>query len=209
MTAHVVVRDGVVTDFAQEVRACALGQASAAVLGGAVLGRTPAELAAAREAVATAEASVQAATVGSARRGAEKELRKAKKRLEKLESSAPAPVHPTKKVQKVTLTTGESYILLREEASPDVHTETWAQAVGQAIRKRLQGLIGLQVARAGLAIAQADTGHAKFERAEFRGVHARLRFSFFAPWPPCLQGRHAHGLWPLARLGQSKPSGLR
>jgi len=92
-----------------------------------------AEQAAAREAVATAEASVQAATVGSARRGAEKELRKAKKRLEKLESSAPAPVHPTKKVQKVTLTTGESYILLREEASPDVHTETWAQAVGQAM----------------------------------------------------------------------------
>ena len=51
VTAHVVVADGVVTDFAQEVRACALGQASAAVLGGAVLGRTPAELAAGRDAL--------------------------------------------------------------------------------------------------------------------------------------------------------------
>lgn len=51
VTAHVVVRDGVVAEFAQEVRACALGQASAAVLGGAVLGRTPAELAAGRDAL--------------------------------------------------------------------------------------------------------------------------------------------------------------
>lgn len=51
VTAHVVVADGVVTDFAQEVRACALGQASAAVLGGAVIGRTPAELAAGRDAL--------------------------------------------------------------------------------------------------------------------------------------------------------------
>ncbi|WP_134725539.1 iron-sulfur cluster assembly scaffold protein [Paracoccus luteus] len=48
ITAHVTLQDGRVTDFAQEVRACALGQASAAVLGAAVIGRTPAELAAAR-----------------------------------------------------------------------------------------------------------------------------------------------------------------
>jgi NifU-like protein involved in Fe-S cluster formation len=34
----VAVKDGVVTDFAQEVRACALGQASAAVLGANVIG---------------------------------------------------------------------------------------------------------------------------------------------------------------------------
>ena len=32
VTAHVVVTDGRVADFAQEVRACALGQASAGVL---------------------------------------------------------------------------------------------------------------------------------------------------------------------------------
>ncbi len=51
VTAHVVVSDGIVTEFAQEVRACALGQASAAVLGGAVIGRTPAELAAGRNAL--------------------------------------------------------------------------------------------------------------------------------------------------------------
>lgn len=51
VTAHVVVADGVVAEFAQEVRACALGQASAAVLGGAVIGRTPAELAAGRDAL--------------------------------------------------------------------------------------------------------------------------------------------------------------
>jgi len=51
VTVHVVVADGVVTEFAQEVRACALGQASAAVLGGAVIGRTPAELAAGRDAL--------------------------------------------------------------------------------------------------------------------------------------------------------------
>ena len=51
VTADVVVAGGVVTEFAQEVRACALGQASAAVLGAAVIGRTPAELAAARDAI--------------------------------------------------------------------------------------------------------------------------------------------------------------
>ena len=51
VTAHVVVSDGIVTEFAQEVRACALGQASAAVLGGAVIGRTPAELATGRDAL--------------------------------------------------------------------------------------------------------------------------------------------------------------
>lgn len=51
VTADVVVRDGRVAEFAQDVKACALGQASAAVLGGAVLGRTRAELEAARDAL--------------------------------------------------------------------------------------------------------------------------------------------------------------
>lgn len=51
VTADVVVTDGRVTDFAQDVKACALGQASAAVLGGVVIGRSLAELQAARDAL--------------------------------------------------------------------------------------------------------------------------------------------------------------
>ena len=49
-TVSVAVRmqDGKVSAFAQEVRACALGQAAAAVLGQAVIGRTLAELEAVR-----------------------------------------------------------------------------------------------------------------------------------------------------------------
>jgi len=42
---------GRVSRFGQEVKACALGQAAAAVVGGAVLGRTLAELEAARDAL--------------------------------------------------------------------------------------------------------------------------------------------------------------
>lgn len=44
--------DGRVADFAQEVRACALGQASAAVLGAGVIGRDAGELEAARTGLA-------------------------------------------------------------------------------------------------------------------------------------------------------------
>lgn len=51
VTADVVVTDDRVTDFAQDVKACALGQASAAVLGGVVIGRSLAELQAARDAL--------------------------------------------------------------------------------------------------------------------------------------------------------------
>ena len=51
ITADVVLKDGRVVDFAQEVKACALGQASAAVLGSVVIGRSLAELEAARDAV--------------------------------------------------------------------------------------------------------------------------------------------------------------
>ena len=51
VTADVVVRDGKVADFAQDVKACALGQASAALLGQVVIGRSLAELQAARDAV--------------------------------------------------------------------------------------------------------------------------------------------------------------
>lgn len=44
--------DGRVARFGQEVRACALGQASAAILGANILGRTAPELAAARDGLA-------------------------------------------------------------------------------------------------------------------------------------------------------------
>ena len=52
VTAQVVVEGGRVADFAQEVRACALGQASAALLGQVAIGRTAPELSAARDALA-------------------------------------------------------------------------------------------------------------------------------------------------------------
>lgn len=44
VTVDVVVEDGRVADFAQDVKACALGQASAAILGAHVMGATLAEL---------------------------------------------------------------------------------------------------------------------------------------------------------------------
>ena len=51
VTADVVVKGGRVAEFAQDVKACALGQASAAILGQVVLGRTLPELEAARDAL--------------------------------------------------------------------------------------------------------------------------------------------------------------
>lgn len=45
----VVVEDGKVVDFAQEVKACALGQAAASVLGAHVVGATAEELEVARD----------------------------------------------------------------------------------------------------------------------------------------------------------------
>src|SRR4051812_21462226 len=47
----VAVEDGRVSDFAQEVKACALGQAAAAVLGSHIIGATPAEVDEARNAL--------------------------------------------------------------------------------------------------------------------------------------------------------------
>ncbi len=49
VTVDVVMTDGKVTDFGQEVRACALGQASASLLGAAVIGCTANELEHARD----------------------------------------------------------------------------------------------------------------------------------------------------------------
>ena len=51
VSVEVKVADGAVTDFAQEVQACALGQASAAVLGDAVVGARVEEIEAARDAL--------------------------------------------------------------------------------------------------------------------------------------------------------------
>ena len=52
VTVDVTLAEGRVAGFAQDVKACALGQASAAILGGAVIGRSLAELTAARDALA-------------------------------------------------------------------------------------------------------------------------------------------------------------
>lgn len=51
VVVDVVVEDGRVVDFAQDVKACALGQASAAVLGAHVIGASVAELEGARDAL--------------------------------------------------------------------------------------------------------------------------------------------------------------
>lgn len=52
VTAEVVMEAGRVANFAQDVKACALGQASASVLGGAVIGQDRGAIAAARAALA-------------------------------------------------------------------------------------------------------------------------------------------------------------
>ncbi len=48
VTVDVKVEDGRITDFGQDVKACALGQASAAVVGANVIGRSQAEVETAR-----------------------------------------------------------------------------------------------------------------------------------------------------------------
>ncbi|MDP2740902.1 MAG: iron-sulfur cluster assembly scaffold protein [Pseudorhodobacter sp.] len=52
VAAQVVLQDGRVSEYAQDVRACALGQASASVLGAAILGRNLSELETARDQLA-------------------------------------------------------------------------------------------------------------------------------------------------------------
>jgi NifU-like protein involved in Fe-S cluster formation len=51
VTADVTVRDGKIEDFAQNVKACALGQASSAILGQHVIGQDRTTIAAARDAL--------------------------------------------------------------------------------------------------------------------------------------------------------------
>ncbi|MCU9846567.1 iron-sulfur cluster assembly scaffold protein [Defluviimonas sp. WL0024] len=49
VTVDIVVGDGRITDYGQDVKACALGQASAALSGAAMIGRTRAEVERARD----------------------------------------------------------------------------------------------------------------------------------------------------------------
>lgn len=49
VTVDVNLQNGVVTDFGQDVKACALGQATSSIMGRHVVGSTPAELRALRE----------------------------------------------------------------------------------------------------------------------------------------------------------------
>lgn len=51
VTVDVVLRDGVIVEYAQDVKACALGQASAAIVGAHVVGCTPDEVRAGRDAL--------------------------------------------------------------------------------------------------------------------------------------------------------------
>lgn len=51
VTIDLAVKDGVVSDFAHEVRACALGQASSSIMGRTIVGRPVAELRDVRDAM--------------------------------------------------------------------------------------------------------------------------------------------------------------
>ena len=51
VTVDLILRDGVVSDFAHDVKACALGQASSAIMARTVIGSTPEELRSVREAM--------------------------------------------------------------------------------------------------------------------------------------------------------------
>jgi NifU-like protein involved in Fe-S cluster formation len=51
VTVDLTMREGRVADYAQDVKACALGQAAASVVGGAIIGCSPAEVVAARDAL--------------------------------------------------------------------------------------------------------------------------------------------------------------
>ena len=49
VTIDVVMKDGKVAEYGQDVKACALGQASASIVGRAVIGTTPAQIIAGRD----------------------------------------------------------------------------------------------------------------------------------------------------------------
>ena len=68
IVVDVTYNNGRVTDFAQDVKACALGQASASVLGAHVIGASLAELEAARDAFRSMLKSGRARAAGPLRR---------------------------------------------------------------------------------------------------------------------------------------------
>ncbi len=49
VTVDIKMHDGVITNYGQDVKACALGQASAAIMAGSVIGRTKEEIETARD----------------------------------------------------------------------------------------------------------------------------------------------------------------
>ena len=49
VTVDVVLKDGKISDYAQDVKACALGQAAASVIGSAIIGQTPETIARGRD----------------------------------------------------------------------------------------------------------------------------------------------------------------
>jgi NifU-like protein involved in Fe-S cluster formation len=51
ITVDITCKDGVVTEYGQDVKACALGQAAASVVGGAIVGCSRDQVAAARDAL--------------------------------------------------------------------------------------------------------------------------------------------------------------
>ena len=53
VTVDLIVEDGKITDYGQEVKACALGQAAAAIVGANIVGLTPDEVQAGRDALYT------------------------------------------------------------------------------------------------------------------------------------------------------------
>jgi NifU-like protein involved in Fe-S cluster formation len=52
LTVDIKVNDGKIVEFGQDVKACALGQAAASVVGANIIGRTQAEVQAARDSLA-------------------------------------------------------------------------------------------------------------------------------------------------------------
>ncbi len=51
VTVDLALKDGVITDYGQDVKACALGQAAAAVVGANIVGLTPAQVQDGRDAL--------------------------------------------------------------------------------------------------------------------------------------------------------------
>ena len=51
VTVDLILTDGVISDYGQEVKACALGQAAASIVGSNIVGCTPDQVCAAREAL--------------------------------------------------------------------------------------------------------------------------------------------------------------